>query len=98
MAYEETLFPSYFYAKKYYTGRVHTTQYNEHGELFIWGITLVKKKTSKLCKLLGREFLEELLSPSNKKSIEELRSGVYDKLLHGTYDYSFVTGWEVYKA
>jgi DNA polymerase elongation subunit (family B) len=72
MAYEETLFPTYFCAKKYYVGRIHATEYNEKMQIFMRGITIVKKKTSKLCKKLGKEFLHKLLDPYNVASIDEL--------------------------
>lgn len=94
MAYEETLFPTYFCAKKYYTGRVHTTDYAEKFDLFIRGIVLVKRKTSKVCKMMGRQFLERLLDPYNKLSIDELRRNTYAEIASEDFkvDYDDIVG------
>jgi DNA polymerase elongation subunit (family B) len=62
MAYEEVLYPVFFFAKKYYAGMIHTTHFEENPKILMKGIALVKKDISKVCEIIGTDFLKTLFN------------------------------------
>lgn len=78
MAYEEVLFPVAFLAKKNYYGIAHEGIVNfKPNDLFIRGVSVIKRGTSNLLRKVGMEIMWDSMDLNNFKN---MRSLVEDKI------------------
>ena len=75
MAYEEVLYPSIFLVKKIYAGIEHqeiVNFYPDSSQLFIKGLSIKRRGTSKALRLVTTEVLMEILSIHNTDTVMEV--------------------------
>lgn len=87
MAYEEVLFPVAFLAKKNYYGIAHEGIVNfKPNELFIRGVSVIKRGTSNLLRKVGMEIMWDSMDLNNFKAMRSLVEEKIDEIFNRKWD------------
>ena len=80
MAYEEVLFPVFFAGKKKYFGVEHVNKPNFHPEkLFVRGVDVVKRGTSKFFKMVCEEIMWKIIDIDEERDVRDIVKDVIEK-------------------